>query len=818
MRAKAGEAGIALVELLVASAVASMILALLTAATFQFLHATSRGHDKLAVQRDHGTAFEWLNRDAQMAVPDLATVGPSSIVLGWTDVVSGTNYQASYVQSGDELVRTLAVDGTPSSQTVARNLATPTGVSASRSGDVISMSITSAKGGVVETRTEAVYMRPMGLTPTPFPTLPPTNTPTITPTGAPTGTATPTSTPTPTASDTPTATPTSTSTATATATPTDTPTETATATSTPTATPTPSPTATTTATPGCSPGDTGYLSPSAEAADTGGDGNGFEIDPTYAFGDDSSFAWNLFGPGDRHRYYDYGIAIPDGCSVSGIEVRLDWWLWSTSGVNSMSVELSWDGGTTWTAAKTDTIETTSEHTTVLGGSGDTWGRSWTADELSDANFRVRVTSDSDLWWMTFFLDWVPLRVYYGPPAATPTPTLTPTITPTSTATATPTVTPTATPTRTPTVTPTPTPTATATDTPTVTVTPACTTGDTGYLNPSAQSADTGGDGNGFEVNPTYAFADGASFAQNVNGPDDRHRYYDYGISVPDGCTVSGIEVRLDWWLQSTSGNNSMDVELSWDGGSTWTAARTDSTETTSEHTAVLGGSSDTWGRSWTAAELSDANFRVRVTSTSNQWWMDFFLDWVPVRVYYGPQTPTATPTETPTPTVTPACTAGDTGYLNPSAEAADTGGDGNGFEVNPVYAFANSGLYAQNVNGAGDRHRYYDYGISVPGSCSVSGIEVRLDWWLDSTSGNNSMRVELSWDGGSSWTAPKIDSTETTSEHTAVLGGSSDTWGRSWTTSELADANFRVRVTSTSNQWFRDFFLDWVPVSVYYGP
>ena len=105
MRSKASEAGFTLVELLVASAVASLILALLSTATFQFLNATQRGHDRLAVLHDHSTAFEWLNRDAQMAVSEMATVQPDSVTLNWTDVVSGTTYQSAYAQSGDELVR-----------------------------------------------------------------------------------------------------------------------------------------------------------------------------------------------------------------------------------------------------------------------------------------------------------------------------------------------------------------------------------------------------------------------------------------------------------------------------------------------------------------------------------------------------------------------------------------------------------------------------------------------------------------------------------------------------------------------------------------
>ncbi len=140
--------------------------------------------------------------------------------------------------------------------------------------------------------------------------------------------------------------------------------------------------------------------------------------------------------------------------------------------------------------------------------------------------------------------------------------------------------------------------------------------DTGLKSPSANAVDTGGDGNGFELNPTYAYGDDTSYASNVNGAADRHRYYNYGISIPTDSTINGIAVRLDWRLDSTTGTNSMGVELSWDGGTTWTAAKNNTTESTSMHTNTLGGSTDTWGHTWTAAQLGDANFRVRLTSNS----------------------------------------------------------------------------------------------------------------------------------------------------------------------------------------------------------
>jgi hypothetical protein len=162
----------------------------------------------------------------------------------------------------------------------------------------------------------------------------------------------------------------------------------------------------------------------------------------------------------------------------------------------------------------------------------------------------------------------------------------------------------------------------------------------------------------------------------------------------------------------------------------------------------------------------------------------------------------------------------NTGYLSPSAEAATSGGDNDGFELDPTYAYSDDSLYASNIDGPGDRHLYYDYGVSLPPGSTINGIRVRVDWWLDGTGGDNSMSVELSWDGGTSWTAPKADATETASEHTATLGGAADTWGRLWTEDELSDGNFRLRVSCYCSGGAecdsRDYYLDWVAVNVFY--
>ena len=159
--------------------------------------------------------------------------------------------------------------------------------------------------------------------------------------------------------------------------------------------------------------------------------------------------------------------------------------------------------------------------------------------------------------------------------------------------------------------------------------------DTGYVSPTLQTADTGGTGNnGFETTPTAAFADGGSSAINNNGIGDRHQYYGYNMAFPPDAVITGVEVRLDWRIDVVGGA-SVSAFLSWDGGATWTTALHRATGgATTEQTRILGGNTDNWEHSWTVADLDPAKFRVRVQTDSTSSPKIFYLDWIPVRVYY----------------------------------------------------------------------------------------------------------------------------------------------------------------------------------------
>ena len=171
----------------------------------------------------------------------------------------------------------------------------------------------------------------------------------------------------------------------------------------------------------------------------------------------------------------------------------------------------------------------------------------------------------------------------------------------------------------------------------------------------------------------------------------------------------------------------------------------------------------------------------------------------------------------------------NTGMKNPTANASETtsAGDNNGFEVNPADAQTVNSLFAfDNNSGSGtntsctstqkDRHRFYNFGFDIPGTATIKGIEVRLDAKADSTSGVPKMCVQLSRDGGASWTTAKSTATLTTSEATYILGGPLDNWGFTWALSDVDNTNFRVRVINVSSSTSRDFSLDWIAVRVSY--
>ncbi len=632
-----------------------------------------------------------------------------------------------------------------------------------------------------------------------------------------------------------------------------------------------------TATPSITPTSTpvstgsGWNSPAAQSfIKNFGDQNGFEVSPKNIFLNDGAFAMDIDSGTtvstscgdsgkDRHKYYNYNISIPSTSIIQGIEVRLDAKTDSTVGSPKICASVSWDNGISWSPWKSTPTLTASEVTYNLGGQTDNWGRSWTSTEFSNSTFQVRVANVASDNARDFSLDWVGVHVtYVALPTSTPTLTNTP---PPSTATftATPTFTPG--PTSTATVSPTftSTPTLTYTPTLTATVTAAPNTSNTSWRTPASQSAASNGDANGLEVTPSNALTDDGLFAMDMDSGTttstscsdtgkDRHKFTTYNISIPEGSTIQGIEVRLDAKTDSTVGAPKICVSISKDNALTWTSWKSSTPLTTDEVTYILGGSADLWGTTWLPSNLTNSNFQVRIANVSSNPASDFSLDLVAVNVTYisGPtatvtytptpttsstvtNTPTVTNTATMTPTPSPTLTTLSSGWYSPSSQSTASSGDGNGFEVNPINAFIDDNLFAMDMDSGTntstscsdtgkDRHRFLNYNISIAEGSTIRGIEIRLDAKVDSTIGTPKICVAVSKDNALTWTSWKGSTPLTTDEAAYILGGPADLWGVTWLPANLANGIFQVRVADISSNSITDFSLDWIAVNITYSP
>jgi tartrate-resistant acid phosphatase type 5 len=225
-----------------------------------------------------------------------------------------------------------------------------------------------------------------------------------------------------------------------------------------------------------------------------------------------------------------------------------------------------------------------------------------------------------------------------------------------------------------------------------------------------------------------------------------------------------------------------------------------------------------------AYRFNTTNGALRVTASESVMTFEFFS-------VENSVTPKDTYTLTvPHNTATPTLLANSTGWLSPSGQSKVTSkaGDGNGYEVTPTNAYADDALFAVDMDSGStdvlscldigkDKHKFSDYNISILNEASVQGIQVRLDANADSIIGIPKLCVSLSWDGGTTWSDWKTTPTITDVEQTYILGGVSDTWGHTWTTTELGNTNFQVRIADIASDNSRDFSLDWIAVNIVYS-
>ena len=143
------------------------------------------------------------------------------------------------------------------------------------------------------------------------------------------------------------------------------------------------------------------------------------------------------------------------------------------------------------------------------------------------------------------------------------------------------------------------------------------------------------------------------------------------------------------------------------------------------------------------------------------------------------------------------------GYYSP--DTATSNGPG---WTNPIYALTSNNLYATARKNNRQLKLSSFYIPAIPGGAVINGIEVTVEGFTTGVQANVAVSA------GSSFSSAKA-TTFTASESTLILGGPTDTWGKSWSATDFQN-KFTVRLTTAATGGA--ISIDHVQVKVYYTP
>ena len=153
--------------------------------------------------------------------------------------------------------------------------------------------------------------------------------------------------------------------------------------------------------------------------------------------------------------------------------------------------------------------------------------------------------------------------------------------------------------------------------------------DTGLKSPS--SSTTGGWtslSNCYTSNDVYATNSSTTF---VNGTVSV-----FSFGIPTGATIEGMEIQAEFSSSSVTMTSTIQLSISGNGGSTYTATKSDTVTGTTDTIRTYGGPSDLWGESsFSEYATQDGNFYVKVEGKRSTGVGTCRLDHIQVKIYYS---------------------------------------------------------------------------------------------------------------------------------------------------------------------------------------
>ncbi len=142
-------------------------------------------------------------------------------------------------------------------------------------------------------------------------------------------------------------------------------------------------------------------------------------EPTNAYTSNNSYA--VADAGQRQEYDGFGFSIPNGNTIDGIEVRIEWNNPDGKGDETITAQLLNINGVPIGETNTTPVNTSaSDVTHTLGGPNIKWGVDWTDTNINDVDFGVSLL-ENHLGGKPgpANVDNVDIKVYYSEPAQAP---------------------------------------------------------------------------------------------------------------------------------------------------------------------------------------------------------------------------------------------------------------------------------------------------------------------------------------------------------------------------------------------------------------
>ena len=136
--------------------------------------------------------------------------------------------------------------------------------------------------------------------------------------------------------------------------------------------------------------------------------------------------------------------------------------------------------------------------------------------------------------------------------------------------------------------------------------------------------------------------------------------------------------------------------------------------------------------------------------------------------------------------------------------------------TNPTNAYSDDASYAEEDD-VGEDQDYGDFGFSIPAGSTIRGIQVKAEAKGGTLGSTVDMGVEVSNDNGATWSSQLTGRWDP--ENTLLFGHANYLWGLTWTVTDTADTDFRIRLAHTASESLsagRDLEVDYVAVKIFY--